>query len=567
MEQQLAATTKPASAVAAQLLTTPGAIDDMMAAGFPVGDMAGSLGDWLSEQNDYRTGRIAERQAAGVQPSDGPIDWNAIMYDLNAPKRERGVDFEGPVDWNGIGGAISGALGGIGEAFSSPAPRAVAPSRAVPTNNGGLVERDQPSGIVDPQTGFIKDPQTGTYYRPDMLPGPDRLTAEPTTPRAGIPAQAPYEPTPNVGSYDIMGPLKGLAAGIDAERRRLAGGATSEVMPDMPRRDPRGIDAATRPAMAVDPWVAPTPTDMPPSATNPAPAKPEEPTVWDRAVGMAGGALEHTLIGGAVKTLFPDFWDSAGETFKGNGTGGTLGADPFADTSSFGDSSGGGALPQQLPNGFVDLNNNGIDDRLEGYVPPTTRPVSSPSQINYGSATFPDMPPYNPGVSGEWQYFRPGYAAGGLVQYAEGGAVEAAVSQSPNGAPMGGLDPRITIIADAEDALTGESANPEEALALFVKSFGQDALAMLKAQVKSGMTLRGHQRKQPRMAKSRFIEGAGGPTDDAIPAVIDGKQPAALSDGEFVLPAAAVRGAGDGDKNKGAAKLEQLSAMLAGSGQ
>lgn len=545
------------------MLTTPGAIDNMMAAGFPVGDMAGSLGDWLGDQNDYRTGRIAERQAAGVQPSDGPIDWNAIMYDLNAPKRERGVEFDGPVDWGGIGNAIGGAFGGIGEAFSSPAPRVVAPGRNVPTNNGGLVERNQPSGIVDPQTGFIKDPQTGTYYRPDMLPGPDRLTTEPTRSVEGLPTQAPYEAMPNVGSYDIMGPLKGLAEGVDAERRRLAGdAATSEVMPEMPRRDPRGIGAAVRPALAADPWTDPVPTDMPPSNVNPAPAKPEEPTVWDRAVDMAGSAMGNTLLGGAVKTLFPDFWEGAGDTFKGNGTMGTLGPDPF-DNSSFGSGGGGGGDAYAQPFDFIDLNHNGIDDRMEGYTPPN-RPAASPSQINYGSATFPNMPPYNPGVSGEWQYFRPGYAAGGLVQYAEGGAVEAAASQSPNGAPMGGLDPRITIIADAEDALTGESANPEEALALFVKSFGQDALEMLKAQVQSGMTLRGNQRKQPRMAKSRFIDGPGGGKDDQVPARIDDVKEAKLSNGEVVITADAVKAAGEGDPMKGAAKLSQLDAMLSG---
>lgn len=42
-------------------------------------------------------------------------------------------------------------------------------------------------------------------------------------------------------------------------------------------------------------------------------------------------------------------------------------------------------------------------------------------------------------------------------------------------------------------------------------------------------------------AEGGEIEGPGGPTDDAIPAVIDGEIPAALSDGEFVMTAAAVK--------------------------
>ena len=592
---QLEATTTPQSVAAAQLLTDPGALDAVMATGFPTGAIDG-LGDWLSEQNDYRHGKIAERQAAGVTPSEGPIDWNAVLYDLNAPKRERGVEFEGPIDWNGIGGAISGAFGGIADALGSPAPRLIQPQRDVPTNNGGLVERD-PRGTIDPDTGFVLDPETGTYYRPDYAPAPDRLPTE-APPAVPVVAQQPPPsiPMPNLSGFDALGPL---GQGIEAEWRRLDSGANGlPLSPNMPRPRPeRSGEVPARPALAVDPWSG----DMPPSNTNPSPAEEllpgmvpgaqpiqpaeeKEPTVWDRAVDMAGGAMENTLLGGAVKSLFPDFWYGAGETFKGNGN--SVGAERLQDQGNGldywgdptsprqahqGSSDGSSAGPdrEQLV-GFIDLNGNGIDDRLEGYTPTPSGPIppAVAPQINYGNAFFPDMPPYNPGVSAEWQYFRPkGYAGGGLVEYAEGGAVEAVASQSPNGAPMGGLDPRITIIADAEDALEGESPNPEEAIALFVQMFGQDALEILKTNVQSGMTLRGYQRKKPRMAKGRFIEGEGGPTDDAIPAVIDGERPAALSDGEFVLPAAAVRGAGDGDKNKGAVKLEQLSAMLAGRGE
>jgi hypothetical protein len=41
-----------------------------------------------------------------------------------------------------------------------------------------------------------------------------------------------------------------------------------------------------------------------------------------------------------------------------------------------------------------------------------------------------------------------------------------------------------------------------------------------------------------------------------------GPQPAALSDGEVVIPANAVRAAGQGDREKGAAQLMALSDML-----
>ena len=43
--------------------------------------------------------------------------------------------------------------------------------------------------------------------------------------------------------------------------------------------------------------------------------------------------------------------------------------------------------------------------------------------------------------------------------------------------------------------------------------------------------------------------------DDTIPASIDGSQPAALSSGEFVVPADVVSHLGDGNNQNGASKL------------
>lgn len=63
-------------------------------------------------------------------------------------------------------------------------------------------------------------------------------------------------------------------------------------------------------------------------------------------------------------------------------------------------------------------------------------------------------------------------------------------------------------------------------------------------------------------AHGGFIEGPGTGTSDSIPAMIyqDGGpvQEARLSDGEFVMTADAVRGAGDGNRNKGAARMYEL---------
>lgn len=54
----------------------------------------------------------------------------------------------------------------------------------------------------------------------------------------------------------------------------------------------------------------------------------------------------------------------------------------------------------------------------------------------------------------------------------------------------------------------------------------------------------------------RLIRGPGTGTSDSIPAVIDGKQPAALSDGEYVIPAKAVAVLGGGSTDAGAKLLD-----------
>ena len=71
---------------------------------------------------------------------------------------------------------------------------------------------------------------------------------------------------------------------------------------------------------------------------------------------------------------------------------------------------------------------------------------------------------------------------------------------------------------------------------------------------------------RPRMAMGGFIEGPGTGTSDSIPAAIyqnGGRvQEARLSDGEFVMTADAVKGAGGGDRDKGAAKMYQMMSQF-----
>jgi hypothetical protein len=72
--------------------------------------------------------------------------------------------------------------------------------------------------------------------------------------------------------------------------------------------------------------------------------------------------------------------------------------------------------------------------------------------------------------------------------------------------------------------------------------------------------------RQQNFAMGGFIKGPGTGTSDSIPAKIYQNggpvQEAMLSDGEFVMTADAVRGAGGGDRAKGAAKMYEMMSRL-----
>ena len=59
-------------------------------------------------------------------------------------------------------------------------------------------------------------------------------------------------------------------------------------------------------------------------------------------------------------------------------------------------------------------------------------------------------------------------------------------------------------------------------------------------------------------ARGGYVPGGSGGMDDDVPAIIDGKQPAKLSSGEFVFDAATVAALGDGNNAAGAKKLDGL---------
>lgn len=97
-------------------------------------------------------------------------------------------------------------------------------------------------------------------------------------------------------------------------------------------------------------------------------------------------------------------------------------------------------------------------------------------------------------------------------------------------------------------ALTGQAPNPEKIIQAFVARFGEEALADLVQRLKS----------QQSGGQGRMVNGPGDGLSDGIAASVDGQQPAALSSGEFVIPADAVSHLGNGSNEAGASQLQQM---------
>ena len=167
--------------------------------------------------------------------------------------------------------------------------------------------------------------------------------------------------------------------------------------------------------------------------------------------------------------------------------------------------------------------------------------ASKPPKMDFKTEDYPDIPEadparrkkrpippgYRPGIDPELPYF-----------FAEGGEV-----QRPNDKE---------IISDAVDAIKGINPDPQRALALFVATYGDDALRDLVGRVRSG------EFDDNAQVTEGMVEGIGDGMDDMIPATLEGEQDVVLSDGEFIVPADVVSGLGNGSTDAGAKSLYEM---------
>lgn len=515
---------------------------------------------WADFVQNVQNGSLGKPGAAGY----------GLNYDPNAPVNPLTAAMA----------PVQSAIGGIGSGLSSVWQQLVANAHAHEAAN---MANPPFAGAIDTNAQWYKDYVQKYYAATGTMPpapaGPTTTTV-PTVPVSGPTLQANDWPAqiaalwsggsqlPSTPLVQGAPPPMDLMPGVSSVDQSASGMqvptptiGSAMGMPPMPRTDPRGYPGdvftsdgqVTTPAgVVLHPGTPATP------ASGGSISAAGQPTMWDSVVDNTGKLLGHTGLGSIVSNLFPDIWNGAGTSIKNlfdNGGSATPAYPTDMATALAGllsgqsgqDHSGGHGTPgtpTPTPTpAFPDLNHNGIDDRIEGYHGPDTHPpVTTPSPIDtaqFGtrSVTFPGAN-YRPGIDPEWTYFHDQLARGGVVGYAAGDAV----------------DPRVAMIADAEDALhSGNHQHP--AVAKFASTFGPQALKNLHGNVRAGLRMRASM-------PARQIMGPGGPTDDAVPAVIDGQHRAKLSSGEVVMPVDAVAGAGNGDPKVGAQRLMELAHRL-----
>ena len=224
------------------------------------------------------------------------------------------------------------------------------------------------------------------------------------------------------------------------------------------------------------------------------------------------------------------------------GTTPTPAASPAASSSTFTDifkqpagatiqNTGLAGLKETMTNPYA-LGAVGTTGLLEGMKPQgIDKPDDAPDIPEAEAAKRkrnPILPGYRPGIDPEMPYFT----------YAQGGEV-----QKPNDKD---------IISNAVDAIKGTSPDPERALAMFVSTYGEEALKDLVGRVRSG------EFDDNAQVTEGMVEGVGDGMDDMIPATLEGEQDVVLSDGEFIVPADVVSGLGNGSTDAGAKSLYEM---------
>ena len=206
--------------------------------------------------------------------------------------------------------------------------------------------------------------------------------------------------------------------------------------------------------------------------------------------------------------------------------------------------------------------NGGIDGVIGTYNPPTQAQIDAMYAPYFKPAVMPPAG-YNPGVSGEFNYF-------------PGSGPTAPVSNpmiqgtTPPAATAGAADWYNKFVNSmksnkdrqaAKKVMAKDNTSYYDLFRQYQETLGRKASPTLEGW-QSWLTTKGFATGGA-VSEPRLVLGKGGPTADKIPAKIDGVHEARLSNGEFVMTAAAVRGLGGGDYHRGAEALMKLNDQFA----
>ena len=185
-------------------------------------------------------------------------------------------------------------------------------------------------------------------------------------------------------------------------------------------------------------------------------------------------------------------------------------------------------------------------------------PYKTPEEEKYvgGYRLSPNFQGYQPQRPNP--YYRPtglGYAAGGLadVMMARGGSFD---DEPGIDGYSGGGTPKKPKKASLTGARNIANMNADEAAIATLNNARYGANMSQMTMPKAGLAELGAlPYANGGMAKGRYLRGGGDGMSDSIPATINGKQPARLADGEFVIPADVVSHLGNGSSDAGAKRL------------
>jgi hypothetical protein len=188
------------------------------------------------------------------------------------------------------------------------------------------------------------------------------------------------------------------------------------------------------------------------------------------------------------------------------------------------------------------------------------KPYEEPEKRKYSGYTLsPDFQGYTPPTPNP--YYRPtglGYAAGGLadVMMARGGSFD---DEPGIDGYSGGGKPKKPKKASLTGARSMATMDPYEASMAGLNNARYGANMSQMTMPKAGLAELGAlPYATGGMASGRYLRGGGDGMSDSIPATINGKQPARLADGEFVIPADVVSHLGNGSSDAGAKRLYKM---------